>query len=237
MANKKNSKKNTSKKSGNTKKNTVKKTNQNVNKNVSKKNTIKNDSVDYKKINNSSNVKSKLKEEKKQTISKARKELVFAESGNDEVVKLVKVVLLVTAVMIVFYFVTSFVTRKANAKKVAQKSKAEKTVIQYENIIIGSMLNKDGEYYVLIEKDDDDNLSEYDTLVQTISVNDEAPKIYKANLTDIFNKMYLSDENNYDSNLSNFKVKGTTLIKVSDHSISETYDNHDSIKSKLDELK
>lgn len=230
MANKKNKKnKNVAKKS--TKK-TVEKNNLNTEltnkerKVAAEKTAKQNNKIDNKK-----------QENKKKTIGKAKKELVYADSGNDEIGKLVKLILLVTVIFIVFYFVTSFVTRKANAKKIAQKEKSEATTIQYENIIIGSMLNKDGDYYVLIEKDDDDNLSEYETLVQTISVNEEAPKIYKANLTDSFNKIYLSDKSNFDSDLEKFRVAGTTLIKVSNHAIAETYDNHESIKSKLDELK
>ena len=179
----------------------------------------------------------KKQEERKETIKNAKRQLVYASSNNDEMTKLIKLIIVVTVIMIVFYFITTIVTRKANAKKIAEKEKSEKVSIQYENIIIGSMLNKDGDYYVLIEKENDENSDEYQTLIQTISVNDEAPKIYKANLTDSFNKIYLSESNNYESNLDNFKVSGTTLIKVSNHQISETYDQHDSIKEKLSELK
>ena len=225
MANNKN------KKNKNGKKNNSSPKKKEVKKQIEKK-EIKNDIKELKKekVN-------KRQEEKKETIKNAKRELVYAPSNNDEITKLIKLIVVVTVIMIVFYFITTIVTRKANAKKIAEKEKSEKVSIQYENIIIGSMLNKEGDYYVLIEKENDDNSDEYQTLIQTVSVNDEAPKIYKANLTDIFNKIYLSDNKNYDSNLENFKVSGTTLIKVSNHQISETYDQHDSIKEKLSELK
>ena len=176
---------------------------------------------------------------KKQTLEKARRELHFEKNNSsDEFSNLVKVVLIVTAIIIVFYFITTFVTRKANAVRTVRNLKTnEKAEIQYDSLIIGSMLNLDGSYYVLIEKDDDAKLTEYQTLLQTIAANDEAPKIYTANLTDSFNKVYLADEHNYDSDLTKFKVTGTVLVKVNDHKIDLTYDNYDDIVKKLEELK
>ena len=98
------------------------------------------------------------------------------------------------------------------------------------------MLKIDGKFYVLIEKDGDEKLTEYETSIQTIKANDEAPKIYTANLTDSFNKIYLSEESNYDSDLTKFKVSGTTLVKISDHKIEKTYDKYEDIKGELEKL-
>ncbi len=178
------------------------------------------------------------REDKKKTIAKARRELHFDKSeGSDEITKLIKIVLIVVAIMLIFYGVTTIVTRKANAVKTVRSiSSDEKAEIQYDSLIIGSMLNIDGNYYVLIKKSDDDKLSEYETLIQVIKANEEAPKIYIANLDDSFNNQYLGEDGNYDSDLSKFKVKGTTLVKISDHNIDETYDNYDDIKAKLEEL-
>ena len=192
-----------------------------------------------KKNENFNTISSNDKEIKKQTVEKAKKNLHFQRSNEtDEFSKLVKIILLVTVIMVVFYFVTTIVTRKANAIKAVRNIKTnDKAEIQYDNVIIGSMLNMEGSYYVLIENEDDSNISEYKSLVQTIAANDDAPKIYTASLSNSFNKIYLSDDNKYDSNLENFKVKGTTLVKVSNHDIEETFDTYDSIKNKLDELK
>lgn len=199
-----------------------------------KKDTVK-DEVKKTEVKKTHQAKSDKKvQEKKTTIDKAKRELVYAESGDDEIGKLFKVVLIVTAVIIVFYFVTSFVTKKASEAKESKSS--QKAIIQYDNLIIGSMLNKDGEYYVLIEKDDDEKLSEYKTSIQMVGIIEDAPKFYYASLDDSFNKNYLSDEANYDSDLSNFKVKGTTLVKVADHEIKDVFDNYGDIKSALEGL-
>ena len=109
--------------------------------------------------------------------------------------------------------------------------------VRYENIIIGTMLNKSGTYYVLIEEDEDIRLDEYESLVESVNANPESSKIYKANLTDSFNKGYLGkEENYYVTDISEFKVKETTLVKVSDGKIDSVYDNYDAIKNKLTEL-
>lgn len=182
--------------------------------------------------------KQKVNEDKKETIERVRRELHFEKNDSgDELSKLVKIVLLVTAIIIVFYFITTFVTRKANAINTVKKIKTnDKAEIQYESLIIGSMLKIDGKFYVLIEKDGDEKLTEYETSIQTIKANDEAPKIYTANLTDSFNKTYLSEESNYDSDLTKFKVNGTTLVKISDHKIEKTYDKYEDIKGELEKL-
>ena len=181
----------------------------------------------------------KRQEEKHKTINKARRELIYSNNdSSDELSKLIKIVLIVTGIMIVFYGITVFVTRKVDAAKTAELGKSsEKASIQYDNIIIGSMYKIEGDHYVFIQDEKDEHLDEYMTLLQTIEANDEAPKVYIASLDSSFNKSYLGKGSNYSSDLSKFKVTGTTLVEVSDHSIKSTYDNYDSIKGKLDELK
>ncbi len=157
---------------------------------------------------------------------------------NDELSKLIKIVLIVTAIMAVFYIITLLVTNKTdNTNDKKDNAQNEKAIIQYENIIIGNMLKKGGTYYVLIEADNDNRTAEYDSLVKTIKSGDDAPTIYKANLTDAFNKVYLAkEENYYVTNMAEFKVTGTTLVKVNDGKIDSVYNNYDAIKNKLNEL-
>lgn len=190
------------------------------------------------KVNNENNVSEK-NNDKIKTVNKARNNLIYSNNDStDELSKLIKIVLIVTGVMIVFYGVTTFITKKVNAVKTAKLGKSSKeTAIQYDNIIIGSMFNIEGHYFVLIEKEDDDNSSEYDMLLKSIEANDESLKIYTAGLDNSFNKSYLAEESNYDSDLSNFRVSGTTLVEVDNHKIIDTFDSYDSIKEKLNELK
>lgn len=177
----------------------------------------------------------KKQKEKKENIKQARKQLYYNENNDsNELSKLIKIVLIVTAIIVVFYGVTVVVTNKA--KEAAEEENKEATEIQYDSIVIGSMLNINGTFYVLIEDQDDIRLNEYTTLIQTISSSEDAPKIYTADLSSSFNEHYLSDKTNYDSDMSKFRVKGTTLVRVSNHEITDVYDNHDSIVDELNNL-
>ena len=230
------SKTNTAKKTNSSKTNTAKKTNvsktnakvKSVNKKVNKEDS---------KVNLTEEVKTEDKniKEKKANIKQARRQLYYSanEEGN-EFSKLIKIVLAVTAIIVVFYGVTVVVTDKA--KEAAKEANSEKTDIQYDSIVIGSMLNINGSFYVLIENTDDIRLNEYTTMLQTIKANDDAPVIYTADLSSGFNKEYLSDESNYDSDMTKFKVTGTTLVKIDDHEIEDVYDNYDDIIEQLQEL-
>lgn len=214
----------------------------NVNKNLSFEKEKKDEKKEIKtKVENKSSTKKVEKistSEKEKTIQRAKRELVYSKNdSSDEITKLMKIILIVTSIMILFYGITVFVTRKVNAVKTAKLGKSdEASEIQYDSIIIGTMFNIEGRHFVLIYSEDDENFDEYNNLLKTVEANDEAPKVYKANLNASFNKMYLASESNYDSDLSKFKVKGTTLVEI-DGDIKSTYDSYDAIKDKLNELK
>lgn len=178
----------------------------------------------------------KTKEDnKKKAIKDARRKLNYAKtSDGEEFGRLIKIILIVTVIMIVFYGVTVVVTNKV--KEAKDEKSSESQGIQYDNIMVGSMLKINGNFYVLIEDQDDPRISEYDTLRQTIAANPDAPKIFVADLSDSFNSSYLSSESNYESDMTKFKVTGTTLVKIEDHKIIETYDSYDEINDKLKEL-
>ena len=224
---------------------TTKKTTSKVktaNKVASKKTTPAKKAIDSKKTSETE-VKAQVKpekeikkqKEKKENIKQARKQLYYNENNDsNELSKLIKIVLIVTAIIVVFYGVTVVVTNKA--KEAAEEENKEATEIQYDSIVIGSMLNINGTFYVLIEDEDDIRLNEYTTLIQTISASEDAPRIYTANLSSSFNKNYLSDKTNYDSDMTKFKVDGTTLVRISDHEITDVFDNHDSIVDELNDL-
>ena len=179
--------------------------------------------------------KAKDKEEKKSNLKQARKQLYYNDkSESSELSKLIKIVLIVTAIMIVFYGVTVVVTKKA--EEAAEEQNKQAVEIQYDSIMIGSMLNIDGSYYVLIENPDDIRLSEYATLLQTVKANVDAPTIYTADLSSGFNQNFLSDKSNYDADMEKFKVTGTTLVRIRNHKIADVYDSYDEIVKKLEEL-
>ncbi len=187
--------------------------------------------------NNNYKNKQKNHDIKKQQLKQTEEEIT---TEPNEFKRLLKIILIVTAIFAIFYVITILVTKKADDIKQEQKNEnktTEKAEIQYENIMIGTMLNHSGTYYVLIEAKDDNRLDEYSSLIETIKANEDSPNIYKANLTDSFNKVYLGkEENYYVTDIAEFKVKSTTLIKIVDGKIDAAFDNYDAIKNKLTEL-
>lgn len=183
--------------------------------------------------------KKKTETNTKQKTNNKKVEERKTENQSNEMINLLKIVLIVTGIMLVFYGLTLLVTKKSEdvLENKDTKEQVQKTEIQYKNIMIGTMLNHGGTYYVLIEEKDDNRIAEYDSLITTIESSEDAPRIYKANLTDSFNKNYLGKEQNYYvENLKDFKVTGTTLIKVKDGKIEVAKDTYDSIKNTLKEI-
>lgn len=173
------------------------------------------------------NVQNDMKKKEKGTITK----------NDNEIVKLIKIVLLVTIIMIIFYGITMLVTKNRELSTYENSGNSEKAVIQYESIMLGTLLNRgEGTYYVLIEEKDDQRIVEYDNLIQLATAKEETPRFYTANLTDSFNKDYLAKEANITNNIDEFKVSGTTLIKVKDGKVADSYINCDEIKKELESL-
>ena len=218
----------------------VKKVNSsNTKKSTVKSKEVKNEKIAEEKVEDivieESKDKRKKDKEKKANLKQARKQLYYDNSSDgDEFTKLIKIVLIVTAIIVVFYGVTVVVTKKAD--EVKKEENREEAKIQYDSIMIGSMLNINGSFYVLIENQDDVRLGEYNTMLQTIKANDDAPTIYTADLSSGFNREFLSDKSDYASDMEKFRVTGTTLVKIEDHEIDDVYDNYDDIIEKLDEL-
>lgn len=207
---------------------------------TSQKNNDKNKSQNAKQKTQKNNSTVTRKETlKSKENSKVKQPKVKSEmtKNDNEVTKLIKIVLIVTAVMIVVYGITILVTKNSKTETNPTETNHQKAVIQYDDIIIGTMLNKDqDEYYVLIKQKDDNRINEYETIMKLIASKANAPKFYTANLTDSFNKKYLAKEANESSDMSEFRVTGTTLVKVVDGNVDTVYPDYDSIKNELIEL-
>lgn len=158
------------------------------------------------------------------------------ELAGNEIRKLLIIIGAVCAVMLSFYFITEFVLKNKKDNKEDNSPKTE-TVIQYEEILMGSSLNQgSGEYYVFAYLEDDDMLNIYQNYINNYNSITGHKKIYKVNLSNDFNKSYLSEDGDYyleGNDASKIKVNGTTLIKVIDNSINYSYREFDTIIDKL----
>lgn len=152
-------------------------------------------------------------------------------NDNYDLKNVIKFILIVSVIALLFYFVTVIVLK--NKKVKTYDTTSEPAVIQYNEIIIGDMFNqKENEYYILLKENDDFYLDLYDSYVSSYASKENSLKVYTVDLNSAFNKKYLSDESNFDKD--SFKVKNTTLIKINNKNIVETYEDSNSI---IDALK
>lgn len=164
-------------------------------------------------------------------MKKNEKQILKANNSveSDEYKKLIILVVIIAIVFLVFYFATLIFT-KDNHDDIFNND-LNTTEIQYDEIIIGNMFNKTEEYYVLLIEEDDPYNDLFSSYVTTIKTN---KKIYTVDLSNGFNKNYVSDEYSYSKD--NFKTKGTLLIKIKNSEIKEHYETKESILDKLESL-
>ncbi len=229
--------------------------NQKSNKNTSnnKKNNTKNVQIksNTKKMENKKEVKknTQLKNKSKQEIKKIEKETEVKEIeknksekakkteiivNNDELSRLIKIILIVTAVFLIFYGITTLVTKN---KKIQQLENTN-PIIQYDEILLGNLFDQpNNEYYVLVTVDDDQYSSAYSTYLSTYKSKEKAIRFYTSNLDSGFNKSYKSDESKINiSNLTELKLKDSTLLKIKNNKIVSAYEGNSKIIEHLKAL-
>lgn len=144
----------------------------------------------------------------------------------------IKLIIIVSVIFLGFYGLTLIINDKDKANEAAK--------VQFQNdvILIGNILNQQPEkYYVLIEKQDDDNNILYETYLSVYKNTEDANRAYFAELDNPLNSMFVSGESNLlVSNIEKLKLKDVTLLKISKGKIVEAYEGKDDVKLKLSKL-
>lgn len=143
---------------------------------------------------------------------------------DNELVKLIKITVIVLLLIIIFAGITWLIVNKKS-----NDSTSDDTSIQYKEILVGSILNYSGDYYVLVTSSDDSDLSSYTTDLDSSKV-----VYYKVYLDNAFNRSFLSDSANlYVSSVKDIRFKETTLLYISDGVITNAYEGFDAIDAFL----
>ena len=230
--------KNTSTKSNTKKSETVKK---GSTKNTTKKatTTVKKEKINEPKKTEKVEQKEDLKKEKiekveqKEDLKKENtKQTVINQSEKfitKEETRKVGIVVAVIAAAFCIFFIASKIMDKNTHKDDIFKESLDVAEIQYKDILISKMLKqKQSEYYVLVEYSKDENLKTYEGYIKNYEENyskKDVLRIYTAQLNNAFNKSYYSDEDSYEIDKLSFSK--TTLVKVSNGNITETYTGND----------
>lgn len=154
---------------------------------------------------------------------------------NNELINLIKIVVIVCVILLAFYFITLLVNKKTKGSAFGNDDSV--AVIQYDKIIVGEILNRpDNNYLVLVKKENDVNSNLYQSYLSIYSGKKNALKVYNVDLSEVFNSNYAGDETILDKGIQNYKFSDTTIIKVDDGSISESYVGTEAIENYLKEL-
>lgn len=135
------------------------------------------------------------------------------------------------------YLLTKYVVKKDNSTNNSSNTE-EKSYIDPNTAIVGTMLNKSSdEYYVIIYDKTGDNATTYYSIVSTYKSKDKALKVYTVDLSNSLNKKYIATDNKTNpkaTNLEDLKFGEVTLLKVKNNKITEAYETTDAIKKALD---
>ena len=135
------------------------------------------------------------------------------------------------------YLLTKYVVKKDNSTNNSSTTE-EKSYIDPNTAIVGTMLNKSSDaYYVIIYDKTKDNATTYYSIVSTYKAKDKALKVYTVDLSNSLNKKYIATDNKTNpkaTNLEDLKFGEVTLLKVKNNKITEAYETTDAIKKALD---
>lgn len=168
----------------------------------------------------------------------AKKNISATIQNENELYKLAKIFLILVVCFGIFYGITYFVTKNQNHTNGDGSSQEKLATIQYDKILVGTLLKqKRDHYYVLLDKVDDQYYNLYESYILAYTQKEDALKVYTIDMNDTFNKSYWSEESNiYTDHISDFKVKEVTLLEIENNHIINSYEGHANVKTKLQEL-
>ena len=237
-----------------TKKNTTQKKSENKSSTKVKSTTTKNKKVEAKKtepqkvevkVAEVKKVEEKQKKVKSEPLTTKKeqiennintKELAKENFITTEEAKKVGIVLAIIVGVFCLFFVITKALKKDDFSDIFVES-LDVAEIQYTDILIGNIFKQsENEYYVLIQNTEEEieEIVYYAQNYQSLYDKDKDCKLYTAQLNNAFNKKFYGDTDSYETDSLSFSK--TTLVKVSNGSIVETYAQYDDIANKLEEL-
>lgn len=136
----------------------------------------------------------------------------------------------VVFLVLVFFFITSFVIEKKQKDPLILQP-----AIQYDEILVNSILNRSPEkYYVLVAKNMD-NTNLYNAYIQIAKTKENALKIYTVNLENAFNINFLKETSNLSiGNINEIAFSEDTLILIEKGKIINSFEGREYILKQLE---
>ena len=158
--------------------------------------------------------------------AKERKNKVVEEEVS--IVGFIKIIAAILVVLVIFSLITMFATR--------EDKETVNDEIQYNYILVGSILNRAGDdYYVLVAYPNDYKVIGYENFINAYLNVPEHLNFYIVDLSDPFNESYISNEAIYEARPAEMRFNETVLLHVKDGNVVSTRTNDD-IASYLEKL-
>ena len=138
--------------------------------------------------------------------------------------QLIIFIIIILIILGIFYGITVLVTnnKKESSTTDTTETSEEDVTIDYDTILVQNIYSQNEDsYYVLASFEDDSKVTNYNNSVSQYSETDNALKVYNIDLSSAFNKNYVADESNFESEYPIFSE--TTLLKIENKKIVETY--------------
>lgn len=148
---------------------------------------------------------------------------------NEEVIKMIKVILGVVLVLVAFYFLFAIYNGEISF---GNKEEKEPVEIQNEEILAGTVFNRvENEYYVMFY-DFEGNYAYSCSAIYNL-YSQKSGKMYLVDLGNNLNKGYIADNKDFVNadNISSLKVMEPTIIKVKDGKAVEVISGVDDVNS------
>ena len=130
--------------------------------------------------------------------------------------------------IIAFYILTVYITNKH--KDTSDEEEKNVVEISKDKIILGRSLSMSKDDYYVVFYDNGNT-----TIEEIVTNYTGSIPIYKVDMSSAFNKQYATDSesNKNPSKVSDFKINGPTLIKVSNKKVAQYIEGEDSIRTIL----
>lgn len=169
-----------------------------------------------------------------------KKDLYGKANYNEQIVTIVKIAIGVVLVLAVVYLATALATGEIKLGN-SDKKETKEATIQYEEIIAGSILNRQqDEYYVLAFSFTDTESSYYLSLKDSYKQNTDALPVYIVDLDKGFNQILIPKENEEykenPENIKELKINGPTILKVKNSKVTSRVEGEDKFTEELEKL-
>ena len=145
-----------------------------------------------------------------------------------------KILLILVGTFIVMYLITLSANKAGLFDPGYNKPEVSDAVISYENIMAGTIFNREGNYYVAILDSKDKMNTYYESLISNYQKKEDKTPLYVVDLSDELNKSIFGEEDNIKaSSLSDMSVKSSTLLLIKNGKIVKYIIDMDTIESEL----